>query len=60
MPISEKDSPAKIMHELKATRKTTKSPSRKSAAKHGTSHEQDVAIMARTKGLPKKGAKAKK
>jgi hypothetical protein len=57
MPISKKDSPAKIMHELKATRKTTKSPSRKSAAKHGTSHEQEVAIMLSKKGESNKKGK---
>ena len=59
MPISKKDSPKKIMSELKATRKTTKNPSRKSAMRHGTEHAQEVAIMLNKKGLSNK-QKAKK
>jgi len=49
MPLNPEESPGDIMHELKKTRKKTKNPSRKSAAKHGTSHEQDIAIMLNTK-----------
>jgi len=57
MPINKKDSPAKIMHELKTTRKSTKNPSRKSAQKHGTEREQDIAIMLNTKGKSNKDMK---
>jgi hypothetical protein len=56
MPLNKKDSPATIMHELKATRKSTKNPSRKAAARNGTSHEQEVAILMNTKGKGKKSA----
>ena len=57
MPLNPKDSPKKIMHELKKTRKSTKNPSRKAAKAHGTEHEQDVAIMLNTKGKSKKKGK---
>lgn len=55
MPLDPKKSKKVLMHELKATRKSTTNPSRKSAKKHGTSHAQDVAIMLNAKGESNKG-----
>ena len=49
---------AKSMHELKASRKSTKNPSRLSAKRHGTEHEQEIAIaLDNERRGKKKGAK---
>jgi hypothetical protein len=67
MPLPKGQSVKKSMHELKATRGSTKNPSRLSAKKHGTSHEQEIAIALQTeregkhkgKSVPPKPKKGK-
>ena len=48
MPLKKGQSVSKSMHELKATRGSTKNPSRLAAKKHGTSHKQEIAIALET------------